>query len=231
MLFDFHTHMDEGKLDEYVQNKIACMVNCMTLEEVKTALDYRSKYPFIKVSIGCHPNNPELLEALLPYHKEADVIGEVGLDNKWSQADMTSQREAFIRSLEVAVQYNKPVILHTKGMEKEIANIIKEYPLTYIVHWYSGDLEALKSLKTLNTFFTVGPDVMSSQSVQNVVSEIDTERLLVETDGIEAVRWIGSQAGINDTLDDIITYICLKKEISREDFIKHLNNQFNSLLK
>lgn len=231
MLFDFHTHMGEGKLDEYVQNNIACMVNCMTQEEVKMALEYRSKYPFVKVSIGCHPNSPELLESLLPYYKEADVIGEIGLDNKWSQADMTSQRDAFVKSLEVAVQYNKPVILHTKGMEKEIADIIKAYPLTYIVHWYSGDLQALKSLKKLNTYFTVGPDVMTSQSVQNVVDEIDADRLLIETDGIEAVRWIGSQASINDTLNDIITYICLKKEISRSDFIKHLNDQFKHLLK
>ncbi|MBN2796467.1 MAG: TatD family hydrolase [Clostridia bacterium] len=231
MLLDFHTHMDAGKLDDYIQNKVACMVNCMTLEEVKVALAYRAQYSFIKVSIGCHPNTPELLESLLPYYKDGDVIGEIGLDNNWSQADLTLQKEAFIKSLEVATKYKKTVILHTKGMEKEIADIIKDYPLTYIIHWYSGNIETLRLLKTLNTYFTIGPDVMSSQSVQNVVNEIDSSRLLIETDGIEAIRWIGSPLSISDTLDEIISYICQKKEINKENFIKHLNDQFNNLLK
>ena len=64
-------------------------------------------------------------------------IGEIGLDNVWCTVDLGVQRTVFERQLAFAQQLGKPVVLHTKGMEREILDTIRYYPKRYLVHWYA----------------------------------------------------------------------------------------------
>ena len=66
----------------------------------------------------------------LPDMKEltaCDFIGEIGMDNVWCQVPESVQRSVFARQLEIAEELHKPVLLHTKGMEREIARMLEGF--------------------------------------------------------------------------------------------------------
>ena len=116
------------------------------------------------------------------------VIGEIGMDNVWCDVDLKIQEERFRQQLKLARGQNKPAILHTKGQEKQIAEIIRTYPNRYLVHWYSCQ-EHLEDYLDFDCYFSIGPDVWWNEAVAQVVKKVPRHRLLVETDGLDSVRW------------------------------------------
>jgi TatD DNase family protein len=228
---DFHTHTDDINL--YDNLKIYTLINCMTLEEVLKWLPVSTKSPYIKLSIGCHPNHPELIDALLPYYKYGHVVGEIGLDNCWSQAPLEDQRQSFIKSLKEAQILNKPIILHTKGMEAEIFEILKNYDMPKIIHWYSGPVHILEKVKLESTFFTIGPDVLVNKDVQKLLAWLPVEKILVETDGLEALEWVSNErldeSAILNTLKSTLEYISKVKKVDERVLKKKMLNFFKSL--
>ena len=101
--------------------------------------------------------------------------------------------KGFLRSAGACLCHEKPVVLHTKGQEKHIARLIRAYPNTYLVHWYSGG-EGLSDFLDLDCYFTIGPDVFYQPAVQKAAVLAPENRLLVETDGCSAVKWAYEQA-------------------------------------
>ena len=103
------------------------------------------------------------------------------------------QEAVFREQLALARSLDKPVILHTKGQEKEIAGILKEYPNTYLVHWYSCG-QFLEDYLALDFYFSIGPDVWWNPAVRRVAEIVPLNRLLIETDGMNAVEWAYAEA-------------------------------------
>lgn len=145
---------------------------------------------------GLHPWNAgkDSLDALLPYIKSFPVLGEIGLDSVWTDTPMALQRRAFREQLELAQELGKPVVLHTKGMEAEIARTIRFFSVPKLVHWYAST-EHLESYLEQDCYFTVGPDHAVNPAVQQLLRRVPLNRLLTETDGMSAVSWaLGREA-------------------------------------
>ena len=147
-------------------------------------------YGIFLPTCGLHPWHAAAysLEEMLPYLTAAPIIGEIGMDRVWCDIPLALQEEVFRAQLRLACEQNKPVILHTKGQERQIASILKEYPNHYLVHWYSSE-EAPDDYLALDCYFSIGPDVWWNPAVQQTAVRIPQNRLLIETDGLEAVRW------------------------------------------
>jgi len=231
MPIDFHTHSKDHK--EYTNQGLKALVNCMTPKEADYWLDVSKSQPGIKVSIGVHPDRPDQFDALKAYYGQAHVIGEIGLDNVWATSDLEDQRRVFKASLDLAVSLNKPVILHTKGMAEEIFSSLQAYDMVKIIHWYSDDIDLVKKYPMTQAYFTIGPDVLINPKVRALVDYLSVDQLLIETDGLDAVRWaLGdclSSEDLPQTLRTIILYICQTKQVSEEDFLRHLNAFFDRL--
>ena len=56
-----------------------------------------------------------------------------------------------------------------------------------MVHWYSADHD-LDGYLDLDCYFSVGPDVIWNPAVQQVAKRVPENRILLETDGMEAVK-------------------------------------------
>lgn len=159
--------------------------------------------PRIIPTCGWHPwvadtFDPAILE---PCFRQAPIIGEIGLDKVWTEVPLVQQRAAFIYQLERAVEMGKPVVLHTKGAESEILQELRRLrPSKVIVHWYSGDAQLLPAYSQLGCYFTLGPDVHANPAVQAVCRQVPLDKLLTETDGIEAVEWARGQSC---TMEDV----------------------------
>ncbi len=98
-------------------------------------------------------------ESLAEAFKTCDAIGEIGMDSVWCEVPMDVQRRSFERQLQIAADLKKPVILHTKGMEREIAAMVRDFPEPVCVHWYSSGIESFEAFLEMGCYFTLGPDL------------------------------------------------------------------------
>lgn len=233
-MIDAHCHLDiEGQLFELLTaNSIPATINCQTTKEWLTNKQLVSHFPFLSLSAGIHPWDADQMSfsEFLPILEEASIIGEIGMDNEWTSVPLTTQEMIFRKQLAFASEHNKPVILHTKGMEKQIANVIQEYPNTYLVHWYSS-LDYLENYLELDTYFTVGPSLMTDPAVQQVIEQVPLERLLFESDGLEALAW--AKEVTNEQVDYLsiqqknLEQFALLKDISYKELVSQLKMNYS----
>ena len=157
----------------------------------------RSMLPREEISFGIHPWYADQYEPgqYPDLYRECAVIGEIGMDALWCDVSLERQKEVFEAQLQIAADLQKPVVLHTKNCEAQIAEIIREFPRPVLVHWYSGDEKSLSAFLEQECFFTLGPDT-SLQADSLLLSRVPQDHLLTETDGVGAIRWAYEEAGI-----------------------------------
>lgn len=198
-LYDAHAHI--GTIEELKLRKKQNILSliCASCPEEAKQLEELAGNPFlsavIRPTFGLHPWKADQIsfKAMEPWLLRASVISEIGLDSVWCSVPLSVQEKAFCAQLELASAMKKPVILHTKGQEKQIARMIRKYPNVYLIHWYSGE-EGLSDFLDLDCYFTIGPDVFYQPAVQKTAVLAPENRLLVETDGCSAVKWAYEQA-------------------------------------
>ncbi len=134
--------------------------------------------------------------------KECDMIGEIGMDSVWCQVPLSVQQKVLERQLQAAEELEKPVVLHTKGQERRIGEMIRGFRGKVCVHWYSGKEEDLDPFLEQDCYFTLGPDTAAlcrgefgakhreeARVRARMIKELSPSRLFVETDGVSAVKW------------------------------------------
>lgn len=133
--------------------------SCGTPEEWEKTKRLRSREE-VYVSFGIHPWYADRYDAeeYTELFQMCDAIGEIGIDNVWCEVPYEIQRRQLERQLDIAARLGKAVILHTKGQEKEIAQMIRDFPNPVCVHWYSGDVDTFEQFLELGCYFTLGPD-------------------------------------------------------------------------
>ena len=171
-MIDLHAHLihtNEKKLlrDEIAFRRAAGIFTCFSagspaeLELLKdicppgTALHGTEM-----ISFGIHPWNaadwnPSKYSDL---YQETALIGEIGLDTLWCDVPYETQLRCFLQQLEIAAKLKKPVILHTKNCEEEIADLIADFPEPVCVHWYSGSIQTLRRFLSKGCYFTFAPN-------------------------------------------------------------------------
>jgi len=187
MLIDAHAHFNRP-------DELAARANVRTLfcgtdpDTAARALALRGENRL--ACCGLHPWQADrcTVAEMLPYIKESAALGEIGLDSVWCDVDMAVQRRVFAEQLDIARQLGLPVVLHTKGMEAEIARTVRPYPMPKLVHWYSCT-EHLDKFLAQDCWFTIGPDHETNPAVQAVLRRVPLARILTETDGLDAVEW------------------------------------------
>ena len=114
-------------------------------------------------------------------------VGEIGLDLYWSEEFYHQQREVLHAQLELALQYNLPVVFHTRSAYKQMLDAIATYRgrgLRGVFHAWADSAETARKLERMGEFkFGIGGVVTFKNSgLDKVVAELPTELLLLETD-------------------------------------------------
>lgn len=200
-LYDAHTHSGpEADLKFRRSRGIVSLVSAGTPPEaagldalIRDTNAVRDSVLF--PTYGLHPwHSAEYsVSEMAPYYDKCAVIGEIGMDSVWCSVPLEIQEKVFTEQLSIASRLKKPVILHTKGQEERIAAIIGGYPNTYLVHWYSC-AKHLEDYLAQDCYFSIGPDVWWNEPVRRTASLVPLDRLLVETDGMGAVKWAFEEA-------------------------------------
>jgi TatD DNase family protein len=199
MLIDAHAHVDrydllDGQalppaLAEIAQDGILTISNSMDLPSYRRNVEISEQCNLVLPIFGVHPwNAPEYadrLPDLAAAIESSPMIGEIGLDHYFVKdaAAYPAQRKVLEYSLSAAREQNKIVMLHTKGAEREVLELLDRYAMQrVVVHWYSGPIDIFEQLAARGAYFTVGVEVLYSEHIRAIAQKIPLERLLTETD-------------------------------------------------
>lgn len=169
MGMDVPSFLEAKKIEQACENAIACF--------------------------GIHPWNAHLYsdktDTFENYVREAKIVGEIGLDAQWSREEFRHlQADVFYTQLDLAKKYNRPVSLHTVGMESECFEAIKSAGLESVcIHWFHGSISLAKKYLDIGCYFSLGPDVGFLPEADALAQYIPSERLLIETDGADCFSW------------------------------------------
>lgn len=246
MIFDSHVHIDledaEPFINAYQDKHIGALINAESVFEYEGILPITQNHPSFHISFGIHPwkastfqladqslRIEERVKNLAPYFKQADAVGEIGMDSVWCDVDLKLQREVFIAQLKMAEALGKPIVLHTKGQELEIAQITKDYSVRKLLHWYSCK-DYVEQYLAQDCYFTIGPNYKRNSAVGALIEKVPLDRLLVETDGAVAVQWVVDRKVSEEEMPGIllgtVQTIAEVKKTDISDVIKQLEENF-----
>ena len=199
MIFDTHAHYDDEAFDrdreELLESLpgagIGTVVNIASSpESIDECLALAHKYPHVYCALGIHPEHcaemsDELLEEIRVklQDERALAVGEIGLDYYWPEPDHETQKIWFAKQLELAVEVDLPVVIHSREAAADTMRILKENHAGRtggVIHCYSYSAELAK----MGYYIGVGGVLTfkNARKLVEVAKEIPLERLLLETD-------------------------------------------------
>jgi len=203
VLFDTHSHVylrefDNDRADVMertdkagIARVIMPAVDSATHESM---LLLEQQYPEICASMmGVHPcsvkddyaKEIKIAEEYLSQRQFA-AIGESGLDFYWDTTHKVQQYLAFEQQIEWALQYDLPIIIHSRGSTDECIDVIAKKQngkLRGIFHCFTGSLEQASRISDLGFFVGIGGVVtFKNAGLDKVVAQLDLNDLLLETD-------------------------------------------------
>src|SRR5438552_17344025 len=157
-------------------------------------LGLESEFPGKCLSMmGLHPcsikeNYKAELKIVEEYFQKRSfvAVGETGLDFYWDVTYTKEQHDVFQRQIELALQYDIPVVIHSRNSIDEcIGMILKNQRgnLKGVFHCFSGTLEQALRIIDLNFYLGIGGVLTFKKSGLNTVLEqLALNRVVLETD-------------------------------------------------
>ena len=114
------------------------------------------------------------------------AVGETGLDFYWDRTFTKEQYESFQFQIELAEQYDIPVVIHSRNSIDECIKTIKENQqgkLKGVFHCFSGNEKQAKEIIDLGFYLGIGGVVTFKNSgLDKVMMDIDMKNIVLETD-------------------------------------------------
>ncbi len=148
--------------------------------------------------VGHHPNefddefDLEYYRALAEDSKVV-AIGECGLDYFRSEETKEKQKEVFKEQIEIALEVDKPLMLHIRDAGsgdayRDVIEILTHYSLLYPhclrgdVHFFAGNTEIADQFIELGFTFSFTGAITYGHNYDEVIKHIPLDRILSETD-------------------------------------------------
>ena len=201
MYFDTHAHYDDSAFDddrgallpELYASGVGLIIDPGSdVKSSRAAIALAEEYSFVYAAVGIHPE--ELAGAAegdfavireLAAHEKCAAIGEIGLDYYWDASRREEQKELFAKQLELALELDKPVIIHDREAHADTFEIVGRYPeLRGVFHCFSGSYEMAKELIRRGWYigFTGVVTFKNARKAVEVAEKIPLDRILIETD-------------------------------------------------
>lgn len=202
-LIDTHCHLylDEFKADIDAVIERAAMEGVQkfylpAIDSSETANMFllEKKFPGTCIAMmGLHPCSVkenykaelELVSLQLANRKFA-AVGEIGLDLHWDKTFLVQQYDAFRTQIEWALQYDLPIVIHTRDAMPETIDVVKDYTgkgLRGIFHCFSGNYENAKTIIEAGFYLGIGGVLTyKNAGLAEVIEKMGLDHLVLETD-------------------------------------------------
>lgn len=164
--------------------------NLVTVRELVAA------HPNVFGTQGIHPHEAQgysdavdaEIRAALAANAELLAVGEIGLDYFYDHAPRAAQLEAFERQLQIAVDLDLPIVVHTREADEDtravLGNFSRRLSAKGVIHSFTSGLPLAEWC--LAEGFMLGFNGISTfnkaDNVREVVAATPDEQIVLETD-------------------------------------------------
>jgi len=173
------------------------------LTTCQRAISLSQKHQNVFAAAGIHPHHAQsnfnlvALESLIK-NPEVLAVGEIGLDyhqyqkTKYQNYQVNSQFKKdqialFIKQINLAKKYQKPIIFHNREAKQDLLPILKQnwdknFAYQTVFHCCEPDEELLTFAKKYHTFIGVDGDVTYWRKKSRFIKIVPLKMLVLETD-------------------------------------------------
>jgi TatD DNase family protein len=202
-IIDSHAHVvneyfqgeREQILDAAYASGVRTLVNpAVSVEGIAELIEIIDQRDFVYGAAGQHPHEAKdwcdehktkVLQAL--QHPKMVAVGECGLDFFYNNSVREEQLNAFSEQVEIAVELDKPVIVHCRDAWEDTFAILSEAgrgKVRGVFHCFTGGPEHLPAIEKLDFFVSFSGILTYDKavSIQEAAALVAPDRMLVETD-------------------------------------------------
>lgn len=193
LYFDDYDNDREELIEQLLSSEIEGILNAgVDLKTSEQCIKLSDRYERIYAACGFHPNDVaehdikdlEILKTLIQ-HPKVVAIGETGIDLYRHKAPLELQRKFFIRQLEIALENDIPVIVHSRSADEQTLDVIDQVSKKYtgVFHCYAGNVDnAMKLIEKGFYISFTGNITYKNNDREDVVRQIPLDNILLETD-------------------------------------------------
>lgn len=206
-IFDTHAHYDDERykddLDKVIQdnykNGVQKIVNASyDLESSIKSKQLADRFENVYFAVGIHPEGvsenidsdiQELRNIIEQNINNVKLVavGEIGLDYYYTKENKDIQKEYFVRQLELAIEYNLPVIIHSRDASEDMFHILKDKKyedVKMVFHCFQPSDEIAKLVIDRKYMVGIGGNITFKRSSHSldIIKAIPVEQIIVETD-------------------------------------------------
>ncbi|NQW26383.1 MAG: TatD family hydrolase [Flammeovirgaceae bacterium] len=203
MFIDSHAHLYVKEFDHdrqlVVQRALEAGISKILMpnidsESIAGMLALEGHYPDLCIPMmGLHPCsvNEDYLSELAVIQewlkkRKFIAIGEIGIDLYWDRTFWDHQKSAFRQQCEWALEYDIPIVIHSREAIDETIDLVKPYinrGLTGVFHCFTGSVDQAKEIKNMGFYLGIGGvATFKNGQILNVLTEIGMEQIILETD-------------------------------------------------
>ncbi|MBN2197947.1 TatD family hydrolase [Candidatus Wolfebacteria bacterium] len=207
MFFDTHAHInfkefkDDG--DKIVKKTLesgVCFINVgAEYKTSKRAIEYASRYTEgVFAAVGLHPSHIWIEEFFIEKYRELALnkkvvaIGEIGLDyyriDKNQEKTKEKQKEIFKKQIELALELDKPIIIHCRDAHDDVLEILNSYfkihksKLRGIAHSFLGNYKQARKYRQMGFKIAFNGIITFARDYDKVILDTPIEDIVLETD-------------------------------------------------
>lgn len=147
-----------------------------------------------KATLGLHPHEAKFmmqqkskLEKLLTENLELICgIGETGFDFYYEHSQVDDQIPSFIWQIDLAKQYDKALVIHTRDAWDQTFNLLDEqgWPTKTVFHCFTGGPEQANRCVENGAYISISgiATFKNAQDVRDAIEVVPIDKLLCETD-------------------------------------------------
>jgi len=191
-VIDSHAHLGADAADVLERAAAAGVTRVIavatTVSGARDTLALADEHDGVYACLGVHPHEAAEpgdlaeLRALLE-HPKAVAVGETGLDYFRDYAPHDAQQRLFDEELALALEVDKPVVIHTRAADDDTRARLVDHDGVVILHCFSSP-QLLDDAVANDWYLSFAGNVTykNAYDLRECARGVPSERLLVETD-------------------------------------------------
>lgn len=154
---------------------------------------YNKDRSIFNIMAGLHPayvsnNNDNEIDLVIKNleNYKCVAVGEIGIDLYWETKFLNQQKFVFEKQIELALEYNLPIVIHCREAFDHIYQILLKFSnknLQGVFHCFSGSEEEARKIIDLNFKLGIGGVVtFKNGDLDKFLNKIDLKNIVLETD-------------------------------------------------
>jgi TatD DNase family protein len=217
-LIDTHCHLNvaafDGDREQVVSQAIASGVQMMVVPAIAPkgwvdAIILSQRHPQCCYALGMHPMTVDdarpnsiaeldnVISKTLQVENKLVAIGEIGLDFYVTKKNKEAQEQFFSEQLNIAKQYDLPVILHVRSAIDDVLKHLRRMKVRGgIAHAFNGSLQQAEAFINLGFKLGFGGAMTYSRAtkIRDLAKNLPLEAIVLETDAPDMPpEWLGKK--------------------------------------